>query len=56
MFLLAVNKESPAPNTYNLGTTIGKATSVTLSGRRTEPYDGNIFKIIVLRQPFQICS
>ena len=29
----AVNKFSPAANTYDLGTTVGRATAVTIAGR-----------------------
>ncbi|XP_061179157.1 uncharacterized protein LOC133187771 isoform X2 [Saccostrea echinata] len=31
-----VNKDSPAPNTYDLGTTIGRATSVIIASRRQD--------------------
>ncbi|KAK3102470.1 hypothetical protein FSP39_011591 [Pinctada imbricata] len=32
-----VNKDSPSPNTYNIGTTIGRTTSVVIGERAPEP-------------------
>lgn len=34
--LKAINKDSPSPNTYDVGTTIGKATSVIIASRKDE--------------------
>ena len=34
---LEVNKFSPAANTYDIGTTIGKAPAISISGRDKEP-------------------
>lgn len=34
--LKAINKDSPSPNTYDVGTTIGKATSVIIGSRKDE--------------------
>ena len=37
LYITAVNKFSPAANTYDIGTTIGKAPAISISGREKEP-------------------
>ena len=37
VLILEVNKFSPAANTYDIGTTIGKAPAISISGRDKEP-------------------
>ena len=46
--LSAINKESPAANIYDIGTTIGKAPSISISGRDTIPAECKHFCLLFL--------